>query len=183
MSKPVKELIIETYRQRFDGVSSAVLVDIRGVDANNNNRLRNDLNSKHIRVSVVKNSLARYAFQNHDLEPLNDMLEGACAVVHPSNGDTTVVNVARELVSWAKEVPQIEFKGALLDGALFGPNEIDALSKYPTREEAQGQAVQLLLAPAQQLAGAITGPGQQLAGMVDAIRQKLEDGEEIKKAG
>ena len=183
MSKPVKELIAETYKQRFANVTGAVLVDIRGVDANNNNRLRDDLGQKHIRVTVVKNTLARKAFEQNELAPINELLDGACAVVYPENGDTTVVNVARELVSWAKELDKMEFKGAIMEGTVFGPDEVDALSKYPTREEAQAQVVQLVLSPAQKLVGAITGPGQQLAGLVDAIRQKLEDGDEIKKAG
>ncbi|MFW6058658.1 MAG: 50S ribosomal protein L10 [Phycisphaeraceae bacterium] len=183
MSKPIKELITTTYRQRFDGVTGAVLVDVRGIDANNNNRLRHDLNGKGIRITVVKNTLARRAFEQNELAPLTELLDGACAVVYPSNGDATVVNVARELVKWAKELENLEFRGAVMEGAVFGPNEIDALSKYPTREEAHAQIVQLVLSPAQKLVGAITGPGQQLAGLVDAIRQKLEDGEEIRKAG
>jgi len=184
MSKPVKELITETYKHRFENVTGAVLVDIRGLDANSNNRMRTDLNDKQIRISVVKNTLARKAFENHDLEPLNDMLEGACALVYPCDGDdVTVVNVARELVQWAKEYDKLELKGAIMDGAVFGPSEVDALSKYPTREEAHAQIVQLVLTPAQNLVSSILSPGQQVAGVVDAIRQKLEDGEQIKKAG
>ncbi len=183
MSKPIKSLITETYRQRFEGVTGAVLVDVRGIEANDNNVMRSSLSDKGIRITVVKNTLARQAFENHDLAPLSELLDGACAVVYPSNGDASVVHVARELITWAKEIEKLEFKGAVMEGATFGPGEIDALSKYPTREEAHAQIVQLLFAPAQKLVGSITGPGQQLAGLVDAIRQKLEDGEEIKKAG
>ena len=43
MSKPVKEMIIEEYRRRFDGVSGGVLVHIRGMDAIANNSMRKDV--------------------------------------------------------------------------------------------------------------------------------------------
>lgn len=183
MSKPVKELITESYRQRFADVSGAVLVDIRGVDANNTNALRAEMAGKGVRITIVKNTLARKAFEEHDLGKLNELLEGGSALVYPSNGEATVVNIARDLIRWAKQLDQLQFKGAVMEGIVFGPDEIDALSKYPTREEAQAQVVQLVLAPAQKLVGSILGPGQQLAGLVDGIRQKLEDGEQIKKAG
>lgn len=181
MSKPVKELIVESYKQQFAGVSGAVLVDIRGINANDNNRLRSSLAEKDVKVTVVKNTLARKAFENTDLEAISQMLEGANALVYPVSQETTVVNVARELMSWAKEVPNLEFRGALMEGVHFAADEVEALSNYPTREEAQAEVVQLLLAPAQKLVGSVLGPGQQVAGLLKSIEEKLEKGESITK--
>ena len=182
MSKPVKNLITESYRQRFEGVTGAVLVDIRGIESNVNNRLRNQLAQRQIKITVVRNSLAKLAFKGSDLEPVNEMLDGPSAMAYPMDGEVSVVNVARELIDVAKGV-NLEFKGALMEGIVFGPDQIEELSKYPTREEAQAQVVQLLLSPAQNLVGAVLGPGRQVASIVKAIQEKLEDGEEIKKAG
>ena len=39
MSKPIKEMIIEDYRKRFINIDGALVVDIRGVTANDNNDL------------------------------------------------------------------------------------------------------------------------------------------------
>lgn len=183
MSKPVKNLISETYRRRFDGLSGAVLIDIRGIAANDNNRLRAGLAEKQIKVTVVKNSLARNVFADTALSGLNDLLQGSAAMVYPVDEDTSVVSVARELITWAKEVPNLSFKGALMEGIVFGPEQIDELSKYPTREEAQAQAIQIILSPGQNLVGSILGPGRKVASIVKAIQEKLENGEEIKKAG
>ncbi|MEX0655247.1 MAG: 50S ribosomal protein L10 [Phycisphaeraceae bacterium] len=182
MSKPVKNLIVDSYKSRFEGVSGAVLVDVRGIESNTNNRLRSDLAQKQIKVSVVKNSLAKKAFEDTDMAAINDLLEGSTAVVYPGDGETTVVNIARELITWAKDIPNLQFKGALMEGMLFGADEIDALSKYPTREEAQAQVVQILLTPAQNLAGAVAGPARKVASLVKAIEEKLEKGETIEKA-
>ena len=62
MSKPIKELIIDDYRKRFQELDGALVVDLRGIEANDNNDLRCGLHSKAIRVTVVKNTLARKAF-------------------------------------------------------------------------------------------------------------------------
>ena len=175
MSKPVKQLITADYQRRFAGVDEALLIDLRGIDANENNALRLDLAAKSIRVTVVKNSLARKAFAGTGLEPLSPALEG---------GAESVVEVARALVEWARKVEELELKAAVLDGELFeGEAGIKRLSAYPTRPEAQARIVQLMLVPAGNLVRAITSPGALVAGIIKEINDKLEKGETISKAG
>ena len=67
MSKPVKNMIVAEYRRRFDGVNNALLVDIRGVEANENNELRQSLHASAIRVTVIRNKLAKDAFKDTSL--------------------------------------------------------------------------------------------------------------------
>ena len=174
MSRPVKNLIVDSYRRRFDGHTGAVLVDLRGVGANANNAMRADLASKGIRVTVVKNRLARVALSGTPLEPATRLLEGACAFVY---GGETAVEVARELRKYEKEIPNLEFKGAVLEGELFGPDEIEALSNYPTRDEAIANLAGLIQSPGRNLAGQITGPGSRVASLVEAIKDKKESGD------
>lgn len=180
MSKPVKNLVINAYKRRFGGITGAVLINIRGINANDNSRLRAGLAAKQIKMAVVKNKLARRAFEGTELVPLADLLDGPTAVVYPVNDEASVVTVARELVDWAAGLGQLEFKGALMEGTVFGPDRITELSRYPTRDEAHAQAVQIVLSPGQNLIGSILGPGRKLASLVKAIEEKLEKGEAIK---
>ncbi len=182
MSKPIKNLIVESYKNRFEGVTGGVLIDVRGIKSNDTNTLRSDLAKKQIKITIVKNSLVKKAFDGGDLASLNDMIEGPSAVVYPVSEEASVVTVARELVEAAKKIKELEFRGALLEGVVFGPKEIEALSKYPTKDEAQAQVVQILLSPAQNLIGAATGPGKKIASIIKTVQEKLEKGEEIKKA-
>lgn len=171
MSKPIKNLITESYRKRFADVDGGVVIDIRGVEANDNNRLRGSLSEDGIRVTVVKNSLARTAFNGTALENINEVLEGPSAIVY--GADSPVV-VARKLMDIAKEIKTIEFKGALMDGQIFQADQVEALSKYPTREEAQAQVVQVLLGPASQISGILSGAGGQIASILETIIEKGE---------
>ncbi len=181
MSKTVKEFMMRDYKSLFEGVEDALLVSVRGVEANDNNRMRLGLQEKGIRITVVRNNLAKRAFADSSLEGLNDLLDGPTALAY---GGETVVDAARELVKWAKEVQQLELKGAILDGELFeGAAGVQRLSDFPTRDEAQAQVVTLVLSPARNLVGGILGPGSSLASIVKSIEEKLEKGETISKAG
>jgi len=176
VSKPVKNLIVESYRHRFAEVTGAVVVSLRGIDANTNNDLRGTLAGKNMRVTVVKNGLARRAWSGTAIEQLSEVLNGPSALVY---GGETVVDIARELVSQAKQISELQFRGALMEGQLFGPDQLVNLSKYPTRDEAQAQALQIILSPGQSMASAALGPGRHIASLVKAIEEKLEHGDQI----
>ena len=53
MSKPVKEMIAAEYVRRFGDLEGALVIDIRGIEANENNALRLGLLEKDIRVTVI----------------------------------------------------------------------------------------------------------------------------------
>lgn len=180
MSKPVKQMIMADYRRRFESLEGALVIDIRGIDANENNALRLGLAERDIRITVVKNALARKAIAGTDLEPLAPALAGPAALVY---GADSVVSVARALVEWARKVDQLDLKGAVLDGEFFeGAEGVRKLSAFPTREEAQARVVQLFLAPAGNVVGALTNPGATILGVVKEIQERLEQGETIEKS-
>ncbi len=177
MSKPVKEMILAEYHRRFQDVADALLIDVRGIDANDNNTLRMDLGKHDIRITVVKNTLARKAFVGTGLEPLTVALQGPSAVVW---GAESVVDVARQLVEWARKVEHLELKAAVLDGQIFeGAEGVKRLSAFPTRLEAQAKVVQLALSPAAAVMGAALAPGAGILGIVKEIQTRLERGDTI----
>ncbi len=181
MSKVVKEMLVAEYRDRLEGVDDAVLVDIRELDANTNNEMRNNLREKDIRVTVIRNALAKMAFKDTGLADFDGLLTGPTAIVY---GAESVVHVAREIVDWSKKAKKMALKGALLDGVLFeGKEGVERLGDFPTREEAQAQVVQLVMSPAEQLVGAVTSPGGNVVGILKEMISKLEDGETIAKVG
>lgn len=179
MSKPVKNLIIDDYKNRVGDYQDALVISLRGVSSNDTNAIRAGLAKKSIRVTVVRNKLFGQAFAGTNLSALNEVLTGANALAY---GAESVVDVAREIVELVKKFPGIELKGAVLDGQLFqGEAGIEALSKFPTREEAIAKDVAIILGPGRKLMASVKGPGAQLAGILKAIEEKLEKGEAIAK--
>jgi large subunit ribosomal protein L10 len=177
MSKPVKNMIVKEYRNRFSGVEGAVLVEIRGLDASATNKMRNDFARKSVKVAVVKNTLAREAFKGGALEQLGAHLSGPTALVYSQD---SVIDLARDLVKWAKGVEKFVFKAAILEGVVYeGPAGVHKLSKMPTKAEAQANVVTLVLSPARNLMGAVKGPGGRVMGIVKEVESRLEKGETI----
>ncbi len=186
MSKTMKQAIMRDYKGRIAGSDTAefpdaMLISIRAVKARDTTAIRNTLAKKKIKITVVRNSLARKTFEGSGLAALADLLTGPSALAY---GGSSVIEVAREVVGLLTKFPTIELKGAVLDGTLFtGKKGCEELSKFPTKDEAIGQIVTLVVSPARKLMGAIKGPGAKVAGIVKAIELKLEKGEAIAKAG
>jgi len=183
MSKVVKNLIMRDYKARMtkgtEQWPDAMVISIRGVKAVDTTRLRHTLAKKNIRITVVQNALARKVFEGTGLEGLKDLLSGSSALAY---GGESVVEVARELVAAMGKMPTMELKGAVLDGIVFkGKAAVEELSKYPTKDEAIGQVVTLVVSPARNLLGQVKGPGSKVAGIIKAIEGKLEKGESITK--
>jgi len=179
VSKQVKDMIVREYQTRFEGHDDALVISLRGINANDNNQIRKNLAKQNVQVTIVKNTLAKKAFEGTGLEPLTGVLDGSSALAY---GGESVVEAARAIVDLIGAHPEIELKGAVLDGQLFeGDEGVKALSKFPTRDEAIAQTVTLILSPGRNLAGQITGPGGRIAGILKAIVEKLENGEVVGK--
>lgn len=169
MSKPVKELIKKELLKRFAGVDSLAVVGFTGLDAIATNKIRGRLLAKKIKMTVVKNSIAKRAFGDLGIAGASDMLEGPCAVAY---GADSVVTVVRELLEIGKDSPKLTVKAAFLEGEIFPTDRIDELSKFPTRDEAIGRVVACILSPGKKLAACIIGPGSKVASILKTIEEK-----------
>lgn len=172
MSKPVKELIQKELSKRLEGVTSMAVVGFTGIDAITTRILRGKLREKSIRLMVVKNSTARQAFKGLGLAGAEQMLDGPCALAYGADGAVTIV---RELLALVKEAPKLTVKAALLDGEIYGPDQIQRLSKFPTRVEAIGKLVSGALAPGRILAACLIGPGAKLGSILKTIEDKKKE--------
>ncbi len=168
MSKPVKDMIASEYSRRFEGVTGAVVVEIRGLDAKATTSMRGNFHQKGIKITIVKNALARRTFKGGPLASLEKALKGPSAML---TGAESAIIVAREIVKAAEAEKKIVLKGAIFDGEFYeGDAGVKKLGSFPTREEAQAKVVTLVLSPA-----------RNIMGCVKTIQEKLEKGEAISK--
>ncbi|MDY6912984.1 MAG: 50S ribosomal protein L10 [Planctomycetota bacterium] len=176
MSKQVKELVRKELARRFEGVTSLAVVGLTGVSAVMNNNIRGRLLEKNIRITVVKNSLARQTFNDMGLPAAADLLDGPCALAYGVGPDQVeVVTIVRELLDIGKDVPTLTVKAALLEGEKFGPEQIDRLSKFPTHQESLSQLVSCALSAGSKLAACIITPGGKIASLLKAIEEKQSE--------
>ena len=173
MSKYVKKLMMDELRETFVGVRDLLVLDLKGVDAIADNRMRLKLREKEIQIRVVTNNLARKVFSESGLDGVGDFFKGPTAVAW---GGDSVVELAKEISEWAGKIEQLQIKGGVSDGEPISAGEVDVLSKLPSREELLGMLVSRLQGPGAQLAGLILSPGGRLAGQLKARSEEEEEG-------
>lgn len=173
MSKFVKDLVTGYLKQELDGVEELLLVNVVGLSANDATRLRQQLREKDIRLRVVKNSLARRATEGTALAAAFEGSTGSIAMVW---GSTDIVALAKEVVKLAgdKDFEQFEARGGVMDGAALSADEVNGISKWPSREEQLSILSGQILAPGANLVAQLTSCGGALASQ---IKQKSEGDE------
>jgi len=166
MSKFVKQLVTRDIAKKLQGVQDAVVVSTLGMDANTTNALRGELGKKDIHLLLVKNSLGRRAAEGTNLAP---MFEGAAGQVAVCWGSTDFVALVKEVVKLDKDsgkYSKFKAEGGVLDGERLNPEQLKAVSKWPSREEQISILVGQILSPGANLAGALLGPGGKLASQI-----------------
>jgi len=174
MSKYVKNLITDHLREHLTEVNDALLVNVVGLDANADNRLRAELRSKDINLMVVKNSLAARATAGTPLEAMFRGLTGTAAVCW---GGEDIVNLAKEITRLAadEQYEAFQARGGVMDGEALSAAQVADVSRWPTRHEQIALLVGQILSPGANLAAQLNGPGGALVGQ---IAQKAEEPDE-----
>ncbi len=172
MSKKVKSLIEKEISARFKDVDAVAVISPRGIGATKTNQIRRKLRERGLRMTVVKNTLARRALGSSKLKGFDRLLDGPSAVIY---GKASISSVARFLLDEKKADEKIELRGVFFDGEVYiGDKGVEQVSKLPTREEAIGMLVALILSPARNIAGAIKGPGGRIASILKTIEEKAK---------
>ena len=173
MSKKVKNLITKELGDRFKGVESVAVINPRGIGATKNNQIRRKLREKGLRMTVVKNTLAKRAVgDDSKIKGFDKLLDGPSAVIY---GEASISTIARLILDEKKTDEKIELRGIFFDGEVYvGDKGVEQVSKLPTREEAIGQVVALILAPGQRLGGIFKGQAGKVAALIKAIEEKKE---------
>jgi len=170
MSKVIKQMQMDALKTTFNGVRDMVLMNIVGLNAIAENQVRLALRKKGIRLQMVKNSLARKVFGEFGLK-IESAWAGSTTVAW---GGTSIAGLSKEIEGAFKKYDKFaKVKSAVADGEEI--TFAEAL-KRPTREEALGQIVSLILGPGSLLASALNSPGGALAGCLKSIEEKGDAG-------
>jgi len=172
MSKPVKGMLTDELRARFEGFASACVIDMTGMDVQQQEKLRKSIRGKKGRVQVVKNSLARRAFAGTSLDALGKALDGPCALVVSTESP---VDIAKTLVESAKQFAKLKLKQAIFEGDA-DLITVEQLSKMKGKRELIGEVAMLVCSPGRAIAGCLQSAQGKIAGCLKALGDKAEAG-------
>src|SRR5256885_17000430 len=96
MSKKVKSLIEKETADRLKDIDAVAVINPRGINAIKNNQIRRKLRAQGLRMTVVKNTLAKRAIgDGSKLKGFDALLDGPSAVIY---GKASISTVARLLM-------------------------------------------------------------------------------------
>jgi large subunit ribosomal protein L10 len=123
---------------------------------------------------VIKNTLALIAVKDSPLQKLTGQFSGMTAIAY---NKSDAVALAKVLTKFAKDVPTVQFKGAMLAGQIVAATEIQNIANLPSREELLGKLLYLMQHPIRGLAVVLNGTLRNFAVVLDQVRQQKEGGE------
>ena len=172
MQKAEKKALIDELHREFDRSPNAILVDFRGLSVPAVTEFRRKVRQAGSRYRVVKNSLALRAVKDTPLEGLSAKFENTTGVAY--TGSDPVV-LAKVLVDFAKEHPQLVVKAGVVSGSqMLDAEGVKALATMPSLPEVRARLVGLLQAPAARLVRLLSVPGGQVARVLKAHAEKEE---------
>ena len=124
------------------------------------------MRKKSIRLRVLKNSLARRVFTDLGMDGLSRFLEGPSAVAWGGEG---ITELAKEITAQFKTLKKPEIKGGAVDGVVVGPEQVEDITKLPSREALIGRVAALAITPAQRVIALANAPIGSLASQLQTL--------------
>jgi large subunit ribosomal protein L10 len=180
MSKVIKEMQMAAIKETFSEVRDLVVLSVKGLDCHADHSLRAALRKKSVRLQVVKNSLTRKMFGEMGIAVGGDSpyWTGPTTLAWGAPG-VSIAEVSRAIETELKNVKtaasykdKVSVKGAIAEGQ---PVRFDVALRMPTRLEAIGQVVGMIVGPGSAIAGCLTGPASQIASQIQTLSEKKEE--------
>ena len=163
-----KKAVVASLVEKIKNSPAGVLVDYKGINVEDDTKLRKQLREAGVEYAVIKNTLIRFAAKELGFD-WDENLHGTTALAISTTDD--VVAPAKILADFAKTHENFNLKAGYLEGKVIGEDEVKKLAAMPSKE--------VLIA---QVLYSFNFPIMQLAIACDAIVKKAEGNEEMKVA-
>jgi large subunit ribosomal protein L10 len=170
MPQEVKTLMLDELAEQFHDIkqTGCVLVDYRGLKADEARRIRHQMRARGARMTVVKNSLFALAMDRLGASALRELLSGPIAVVRA--GDP--VAAAKAVEEMTKATDAVQVRGGYVEGSLVGPDSVAKMARIPSREVLLSQVAGMLMAPLRRLAGGLLTRPRELISILEQLKEK-----------
>ena len=132
MNRAQKEQLVEKMRDDLVQAKSIIMTCHMGIDVNTVNDLRSDFRANGVHYHVIKNTLAKIAVRDTELENMADAFTGPTALAYSFED---AVAPAKVIADFADDHDAFEVKGGYLDGKLIDVEGVTQLAKMPTKDE------------------------------------------------
>lgn len=172
MTKEQKNQFVDDLTVTLSSAAVIYLADTSELNSETTSALRRACYKKDVKMSVVKNTLLKKAFERvegKDFSELYDVLAGPTSLMISDTG-----NVPAKLIKeFRKKNERPILKAAYVEEMCFiGDDQLTALTEIKSREELIGDVIMLLQSPIKNVVGALQSGGHTIAGLVKTLSER-----------
>jgi large subunit ribosomal protein L10 len=141
LTRKEKAEFINSLTEEFKASDGLIVCDYKGLNVKAIEVLRNNARLENVNVQVIKNTLAKIAMKDADM----DGLELKDTNIFVWGADQLAVT--KVVATFAKTNPNFIIKSGFAGGIVVDAAKVEALSKMPSRNELIGMLLSTWMAP------------------------------------
>jgi len=171
----VKEKSQELLKDSIKNSDSIFIIKYSKLSSPDLTNLRQSLKNSRASLFVVKNSVARRALKDANLESLISAVEGPCGIIFTKEEP---VETSKVLYNFTKEHEHLKLEGGWLKDRVITKKDIESLAKLPSRQVLLTMLVNTLNSPIFGLVWTLKQPLVKLAVCLEQIKNKKDKSNE-----
>lgn len=158
MVSTINQWMVQGYQQQFDAQEGVVLLGMEGLTVEESEALRASVREAGAELRITKNRLAKVALKEIGIEFDASAWGGLCGMLVGSTEATIGAAKAIEELWKKKADRKINYRGAMLDGAMMTAEEASRIAEMPDKDTLRAM-----------MCGALTGSARQLATLLREV--------------
>lgn len=164
-----KKLLFEEIEKEFSLNENLFFSRFDRLNVADMSELRRNLEKVSRRTLVVKHTFVKRILEKVKVPDAASFLEGSVLVTFGS-GEPQLVSKA--LMEFSKSHEQVQVKGMVLEGKVYGESFVKELAKLPSRKELLAVVARTLQSPITRLAMTLNGILRSFVSVLDETRKK-----------
>ncbi len=165
LSRERKEEMLALYTDWVQRAEAVVFAEYSGMNMAHINKLRANVRGAGGEFHIIKNTLAKRAFEAAGMSTPNELFKGSSAI---GIAFSDPPGVAKAIIDATKDSDFVKVKGGFLNGQLLSAADVKALADLPPLPVVQSQLLAVINTPATQLARLLNEPARQMAQVIKA---------------
>ena len=166
-----KKAVVAEVAKVAANAHSAIAAEYIGLTVEDMTTLRVKARESDVYLRVVKNTLARRAFEGTDFECMSDGMVGPMVLAFSQEDPGSAARVISE---FAKENDKLVAKLVSIGGELLEAGDIKRLASMPTKDQAISMLMSVMNAPVEKLARTLIEVPSKLVRVIAAVRDEKD---------
>lgn len=166
-----KKALVAEVAEVAQRAQSVVAAEYRGLSVAQLTELRAKARASRVYVRVVKNTLARRAIAGTQFECVGEKLKGPLILAFSEDDPGAA---ARLVKGFAKDNQKLVPTLVSLGGSVLPGKDLERVASLPTREQALGQLLGVLMAPTAKFVRTLAEPHAKLVRTIAAVKDQKQ---------